>query len=87
MVHTTYEGLYDEEELEMVNVISKNNNNYYNIVSDFKSDDETNTKLSNEKMMTKRKQSPRPLSMQKWYKPWQASYNKGDNKIVKEAAQ
>ena len=37
MIPMSYEGLDDDEKLEMVPVINQNDNNNYNVVSDFES--------------------------------------------------
>ena len=69
MVLMTYEGVDDEEELKKVPVIDQNNYYYHNVVSDSKSNNDISKKILMKMPIMKWKQTPRPLSMQKWFKP------------------
>ena len=68
VVPMSYEGPDGDEKLEMVPVINQNSNDYYNVVSDPKSDDEVKENFLTKRSMMKLKQPPRPLSNQSWHK-------------------
>ena len=71
MAPTSYEGSDDDDKIRVVSKISQNNNYYYNVVSDSKSDNE-----AKENIFDKSAKPPWLLSLQKWY-----MYNA--NKMVK----
>ena len=62
----SYEGSDDEEEIEMVNVISNNSNNY-NVVSNSKSDDEEEKNLFDKNFDTEVEATPKTTVNAKWY--------------------
>ena len=86
----TYEGLDDEEELEMILVINQNNNNYYYLVSDSESNDKAHDNLFDENINNEVEATLIAIVNAKvvWaMKKLQASYNKDANKILEEVAQ
>ena len=64
----SYKGLDDDDKVELISEINQNNNNCYNVVSDYKSNEIKETFLT--KMLTRMlKQLSRPHSIHIWQMP------------------
>ena len=87
LVTISYEGLDDEEELEMVTIISENKNDY-NVVSDSKSDDKSEENFFDEdinKEVEATCKTTISVKVVHAMKKQTAFYNGDANKIVKQA--
>ena len=91
LVTKSYEGLCDEEELELVPIINNNDNsNNYNLVNDSKSDDVVKESLFDKDFDVEVLENPKTTINAKMVQAMnnlQAAYSDDANKIVKEAAQ
>ena len=66
MVLMSYEGS-DDDKVEKVPEINQNNNHYYNVFSDSKSNNKAKEHFLMKMSTMMLKQPPRLLTMQKWY--------------------
>ena len=60
------EELDDDDGVKIVPLIIRNNNNYYNVVSDCESNNEVNRNPFDEIVSDEVEETPRTLSIQKW---------------------